>query len=307
MPTLMAESPPPRRTFFDRDAFAGVTTDGSRLAGVEMDELFPDATPVATVGRITRFRSGEWMIGAGSISAAGGMALGTWKLYRELFQATAGLNLARIWNYVPAINESGGSGLENYRAFCVGRSRAFEEHFGAAFKSLVPAASAVGCASPVVAVAFAACETRPRHVENPAQVPAYDYPGEYGPRAPSFARATIVPGTAGATVFISGTAAVRGHATVDCEGVAGQLECTLENLREISRACGLGPNLDRGRSSSRHFKVYVRHAADQPLVAATLDEQLFGAGDHVSYLHADICRKPLLVEIEATLRGVRTP
>lgn len=305
MSSTTAEAPN-QRTPSDRDAW-GFPFGESLFGRLALHDLFPGATPLPSIGRVARFRSGEWVIGAGSVAVTAGLALGTHQLYREIFRATKGLHLARIWNFVPAINETGTGGLENYRAFCVGRSRAFEQHFGATFKSLLPAASAVGGTSPAVAVAFAACATQPRHVENPAQVPAYEYPSEYGPRAPSFARATIVPGAAGATVFISGTAAVRGHATVTFGGLAGQLECTLENLRAISRACGLGPNLDRGSSSSRHFKVYVRHAADQPRVAAALDQQLFGEGDHVSYLHADICRKPLLVEIEATLRGVRTP
>src|SRR6185369_4357459 len=103
-----------------------------------------------------------------------------------------------------AINESGPGEMENYRIFCRGRSLAFERHFCAGFKARLPAASAVGSKSSALTVAFAASTRPPRHVENPLQVPAYDYPGEYGPRAPSFARATIVPGANDATVFISG-------------------------------------------------------------------------------------------------------
>ena len=305
MPSTTAALPPSRIISFARDGSAVFTVGVPLLAGDEVDDLFAGATPVTQTGPLVLFRKGDWLLGAGSIPAAPGIEPAAWRLYREIFQATAGLHLARIWNYVPAINDAGSTGLENYRAFCVGRSRAFEQRHGDAFKLLVPSASAVGCSSPAVAVVFAACTAQPRHVENPAQVPAYDYPREYGPRAPSFARATVVSEAGDATVFISGTAAIRGHATVAPDGVAGQLDCTLENLREISRACGLGPELDQGGSSSRHFNVYVRRADDQPLVAATLRERLFCGRDRVSYLHADICRKPLLVEIDATLRGVR--
>jgi hypothetical protein len=77
----------------------------------------------------------------------------------------------------------------------------------------------------------------------------------------------------------------------------------LENLAGISAACGLGPELDRGGRAARHFKVYLRHAADLPVVAATLANRLLAASDRVSYLQADLCRAPLLVEIEATLFG----
>jgi hypothetical protein len=274
------------------------------LAGDDVDDLFAGTHRVGEAGPLVLYRKGDWLLGAGRLPAAPGVELAAWRLYREIFQATPGLHLARVWNYVPAINDVGSAGLENYRAFCVGRSRAFEQQHGATFKYFVPSASAVGCSSPAVAVVFAACKARPRHVENPVQVPAYDYPREYGPRAPSFARATVVAGAVDTTVFISGTAAIRGHATVAPEGIAGQLECTLDNLREISCACGLGPELNAGGSSSRYFNVYVRRAGDQPAVAAMLAERLLREGDHVSYLHADICRKPLLIEIEATLRGV---
>jgi chorismate lyase / 3-hydroxybenzoate synthase len=295
---------PPLKISFGPDASARFDVGVPVLAGDERDDFFAGAKPVARTGPLALFAKGAWLLGAASLPAAPALELAARRLYLDIFEATRDWHLARVWNYVPAINQIGSSGLENYRAFCEGRSLAFEQRHGADFKFLVPAASAVGCPSPVLTVVFAACRAQPRHVENPAQVPAYDYPREYGPRAPSFARATVTPGEDGATVFISGTAAIRGHATVAPDGIAGQLDCTLENLREISRACGLGSNFDDGGRSSRSFKVYIRRAADQPLVAAMLGERLLGEGDRVSYLHADICRKPLLVEIEATLQGV---
>lgn len=205
---------------------------------------------------------------------------------------------------MPAINESSSAGLENYRHFCRGRSLAFEQHFGPGFNARLPAASAVGCAGDTLTVVFAASSHLPRHVENPLQVAAYDYPGEHGPRAPSFARATLVPGGAVATAFISGTAAIRGHATIAPNNVRDQLACTLENLREISLACGLGRNLDRGGDSARHFKIYLRHETDLAFVTASLETNLLTDKDQVSYLLADICRSSLLVEVEASLCGV---
>ena len=64
-----------------------------------------------------------------------------------------------------------------------------------------PARAMVGSTASVV---FAATEATPRHFENPLQVPAYEYPGEYGPRSPSFARATVVA-QPGPCLFVSGT------------------------------------------------------------------------------------------------------
>ncbi len=275
------------------------------LAGETVEKLFAGARPAGRAGALSLYQAGDWLFGAATASLGEGLETAAHQLYGNLLHATRGLHLARIWNYVPAINEPGPGGLENYRIFCRARSLAFEQDYGRGFKSLLPAASAVGAKSAALTVAFAASPARPRHVENPLQVSAYDYPEDYGPRAPSFARATVVPGTERNTVFISGTAAIRGHATIAPQHLRPQLDCTLENLREISAACGLGADLTRRSAATRHFKIYLRHAADQPQVAARLQETLLTDNDRVSYLLADICRTELLIEIEATLLGVK--
>ncbi len=294
----------PLRITFGEDETGAFDTGVPVLAGETVDNLFGAARPAGRAGALALFHAGDWLLGAATVPLTTGLEAASHRLYDNIIEATRGRHLARIWNYFPAINETGPAGLENYQLFCRGRSLAFEQHYGSGFKSLLPSASAVGCKSAGLTVAFAACSVPPRHVENPRQVPAYDYPGVYGPRAPSFARATVVPGKEHFTVFISGTAAILGHATVAPHNTRQQLACTLENLGDISQACGLGPRLDEGGPSTRHFKVYVRHAADQPQVAAILEERLLSGSDRVSYLQAEICRAPLLVEIEATLLGV---
>ena len=295
---------PPLRLAFGANATGVFDAGVPVLAGEAVEDLFGDARPSGRVGAVALFRVDDWLLGAATVSPTAGLEDASHRLYDSVIAATWGWHLARIWNYVPAINEPGLGGLENYRLFCRGRSLAFEQHFGSGFKTRLPSASAVGRNPAALTVAFAASLATPRHVENPLQVPAYDYPAEYGPRPPSFARATVVPGPEHSTVFISGTAAIRGFATVAPHSTSRQLEHTLENLRGISRACGLGPDLDRDGNALRHFKVYLRRATDQLQVAAVLQERLLKSPDRVSYLQADICRASLLVEIEATLFGV---
>jgi chorismate lyase/3-hydroxybenzoate synthase len=297
--------PTPLRITFGADE-SGVFDAGLPvLAGETIEELFEGARPAGRIGPLTMFTAGDWLLGAATVPLTAGLEKAAHDLYRNIFAATAGRHLARIWNYVPAINQTGPDGLENYRTFCRGRSLAFEEQYGRDFKVLLPSASAVGSKSDALTVTFAACPEHPQHVENPLQVPAYDYPQEYGPRAPSFARASIVRGKTDATVFISGTAAIRGHATIAPHSTRLQLECAMENLQAMSAACGLGAGLAAGTGATRHFKVYVRHAADQPLVAALLEERLLTETDRVSYVEADICREALLVEIEASIFGLK--
>jgi hypothetical protein len=301
MATVTTELPPLRISLgADGDFCPGLSV----LAGEPVEDLFGPARPAGQVGRLALVQAGDWLLGAATVPLEEGLEMATRRLYADILSQTRGQRLARIWNYVPAINGVGPGGLENYRAFCSGRSLAFERHFGSGFNPRLPSASAVGCQPGALTVVFAASHHPPRHVENPLQVAAYDYPPAYGPRAPSFARATVVPGAEHATVFISGTAAIRGHVTVAPHCTGSQLDCTLENLRAIGRACGLGPGLDADGGAKRHFKVYVRRSADQPLVAGILKERLLLDTDYVTYLQADICRASLLVEIEASLFGV---
>jgi len=277
------------------------------LEGDAIESLFPEVAPRRLTGRGTfeLFAAGDWLVGRAAVPVAAGLEEATRRLYRELLQVVGAHALVRVWNYVPAINATSAAGPENYHAFCRGRSLAFEEHFGASFPVHAPAASAVGAGGASLAVVFAAHAGAPSHVENPRQVPAYDYPPEHGPRAPTFARASVVNLAGGArAAFISGTSAIRGHASVAPGATLPQLECTLENLREIGAACGLGRDLAAGRAAARHFKVYLRHAADLHAVRARLESTVLRPGDRIVTLRSDICRRELNVEIEVTLPDV---
>ena len=141
------------------------------------------------------------------------------------------------------------------------------------------------------------------HFENPEQVPAYWYPVEHGPRAPSFARATVAREGRHTWTFISGTSAIKGHDTVAPGELDAQVECTLDNLRLISRKAGLGDDLGASQLVQRQFKVYLRHVRDLTVVRARLERSLLQSQDVVTYLHAEICRAALNIEIEATIRA----
>lgn len=296
--------PTPLRIAFSggpTESAAAVSLDVPCLGGAVAEEIFPAVTPLGSEQGIRLFRSGLLLLGhAHEPFVASELAARTESLYRRILAATSGRHLYRIWNYVPQINAET-AGLENYRAFCQGRSLAFEATLGGGFQPQLPAASAVGCRSSRLEVIFVAGKTAPTHFENPEQVPAYLYPIEHGPRAPSFARATVGRDGDHTWTFISGTAAIKGHETVAPGAMDAQLECTLDNLRLIARTCGLGDNLGAGRTQRRHFKIYLRHASDFAAVQARLNRVLFQEQDVVTYLHAEVCRSALNLEIEATL------
>jgi chorismate lyase/3-hydroxybenzoate synthase len=306
---LASIAPTTQVPFSLRVAFAGGTAPSDAvvrigtpwLGGSPTEELFDPVTPLGARQGVQLFRSGQWLLGyAHETFVAAELAARAESLYRRVLEVSGGLHLYRIWNYVPEINADT-SGLENYRAFCQGRSLAFESVLGGEFQPRLPAASAVGCNGQRIELIFAAGESAPSHFENPEQIPAYRYPIEHGPRAPSFARATVARGGPRTWTFISGTSAIKGHETIAPGALDAQLECTLDNLRLIAKKAGLGDDVGASGKPRRHFKVYLRHANTFPAARARLEQALFRAGDVVTYLQADICRAALQVEIEATV------
>jgi chorismate lyase/3-hydroxybenzoate synthase len=211
-------------------------------------------------------------------------------------------HLVRIWNFVPDINAGAGD-AEAYVRFNRGRMAAFDR-LGVA-PAHYPAATGVGGppGSPLTVV-VAASRVEPVSLENPRQTAAYRYPRRYGPRAPAFARAMLLPDRDGATLFISGTASIVGHESRH-DAVELQVEETLANLAQIvAGAAAQRPGLAQAR---RRWQVYLRDPADLAVVERAVHRQL--GGDTVAYLRADICRRELLVEIEGVchLTGAGAP
>ena len=226
-------------------------------------------------------------------AAHGGIASATDAAYRALGawrSASATPHWLRIWNYLDAINTGNGDD-ERYRQFCRGRAAAATDSY--------PAATAIGVRDGrrVVQVYALAARQPGTAVENPRQVNAWRYPRQYGPAAPGFARGMLAP-THPAQLFISGTAAVVGHASHHHDDATAQLAETLTNLDSLRTAAHIATSF----GANSLLKVYVRHARD----VASLREQLharWGADTPLLFLYGDICRAELLVEIDGIHAG----
>ena len=191
----------------------------------------------------------------------------------------------RVWNFVGGINEI--AERERYQLFCAGRHDAFVAA-GYHHDVDLPSASAVGVRGRGLITYFLAARDAGVQVENPRQVAAYNYPPQYGPKSPSFSRATVWRDM----VFVSGTSSVIGHATVHHGDVDAQLEETLRNIDVTLGQTG------RSLKDVVSAKTYIRRAEDYDRVAG----RLAGVFPMNLYLEADICRKDLLLEIECVAR-----
>lgn len=228
----------------------------------------------------------------------------TLRIYRELLNAIRVLgypHLLRIWNYFPDINGDR-AGLERYQRFSLGRYQAFEEA-GSRFGGDLPAASAVGSrGAGGYCIYLLAGRVPGVQIENPRQLSAYRYPAQYGPRSPSFARATLATLGGEPHLLVSGTASIVGHASLHVGDCEAQLTETLQNIQALLDQ----PALPRRRALAELgadgcFKVYLRRSKDSGHIRRSLADRL-SPESPVIFLEGDICRGDLLLEIEAVIR-----
>jgi chorismate lyase/3-hydroxybenzoate synthase len=284
-----------------------VRIDLAPMAGSARSEVWRGrgSVSVGTTGPIHYAHDGNFFVGWISIDEGhfGGLLEATESAYLRLlgFHADSHYqHVWRVWNYIAAINEGAGDD-ERYRQFCLGRARAFTYTQGRLPDIGYPAASAVGKKGGPnsLDICWIAGREAGSAIENPRQVSAYHYPRQYGPAAPSFSRAMIVPDQ---LLLISGTASIVGHASLHSEDLHAQLRETLMNLDALlKQAQSVGhvrsPNL--GQKSL--VKAYVRNPRDTGTVERAVRTQ-FGEAVPILVLAADICRSELLVEIELAHR-----
>lgn len=201
-------------------------------------------------------------------------------------------NLLRVWHYFPQINDDE-NGMERYRGFNVGRHAAFVANARSIGEEDVPAASALGSDSGSLTIYFMAGKHPGKAVENPRQVSAYHYPDKFGPKSPIFVRALSVTLGGQHCFFISGTASIVGFETLHLGDAEKQTAETLLNIRTLLQQT---PHYDPAQGRML-LKVYVRHEHDLAMVQAKVRAE-FGTGCKAVYLHSNICRSDLLLEIE---------
>ncbi len=276
-----------------------VATPLTPADGPAMFEIWRAAGPCdpVKIGEVTGARNDALAFGTIAIDEAGAGSLeaAVEAAYLGIFDfldATGFAAPIRFWNYLTAITEDE-DGLERYRRFNIGRQQAFSARLR---QPLPPAASGVGGHSGTSVIYFLAAHEPALTVENPRQVSAYAYPPIYGPRSPSFSRASI---HGAETLFISGTASIVGHQTLHLDDLSGQIDETIDNLRAVIGAA----ERTAAAPLSEHwaFKIYLHDAAYRETVDRAV-ETAFGPECRRLYLRGDMCRSELLLEIEAVGR-----
>jgi len=212
-------------------------------------------------------------------------------------------HVVRQWNYIEGLLDVRSDcplGHQRYQAFNDVRAVAYAR---STFPTGYPAATGIGQTAGGIALEFIALDApsdvHVAAISNPRQTDAHDYSGGMlvgeslvrlkDKCTPKFERAKLVARGNEQTVFVSGTAAIIGEASVAPGDVEAQTDTTIDNITALVE----------GRRLSR-LRAYVKHAGDIPAVRR-ICEEAFGSIPAV-YVQADICREELLVELEGALR-----
>lgn len=195
----------------------------------------------------------------------------------------------RFWNYIQNIN-LGTDDQEQYKLFCTGRLRAFEQSGITAEE--YPSASALGHHTEGAVFYVLAANQPGTHYRNSLQINAFQYPREYGASSPSFSRATELTLKEQNLFLISGTASIIGHQTIAQGDITGQVKTTITNITHLLTS----KRRQNSEISIISAKVYLRFTKDLEETQKLLEDAF--PKTEVIYIHAEICRSNLLVEVE---------
>lgn len=247
---------------------------------------------------------GENLFAASLIPDGLELAPASKQAYTRLIQLAEHLgytNIYRVWNYIGRINAPNANGLERYRDFCLGRAEAFEGLNYA--PAALPAATGIGFENGGVVVFLIARKTpQATNIENPLQVSAYNYPQQYAPKAPSFARATVIKVQNGFCLYVSGTASIRNH-TSFTHTLEQEIAITIENIQQLLKMAQAEYSQFQN-SFCESLKIYVRHEKNIPLIAKAFQEAFGVAPEQAPVLVSDICRAELSLEVEGVFRAL---
>lgn len=215
--------------------------------------------------------------------------------YKDLVQllVSARYALLRAWHYLPQLAE-----LADYQVLCDARARAFSQLKSDTYS----AATVIGTDSDSGVIYFIAAREAGIGIDNPRQTLPHLYPKHYVEPTPMFARAILKQWSKGNShLYISGTAAIVGHASLHKDDADAQLN---ELVRNLNMLLNEATKSEAGYSKIRlnqvqHIKLYVDARVADDIIA--IADKHLGFNSRVQIFRGQMCRRDLLVEVEATV------
>lgn len=210
-------------------------------------------------------------------------------------------DIYRQWNYIPGITTFN-DGRQNYQEFNDARSQFYNS---CKWTNGYPAATGIGTDVGGVMIELNAVKGKDfpnMAIDNPVQVAAHNYSqdvlkgrtvaGFNRMTTPKFERARIF----GNTIFISGTAAIKGEKSNASTDVTEQTAMTMSIIDKLLSKDNIPIQNDGAEYNI--LRIYVKNKTDIPAVEEFMRQHYPVVPKH--YLVCDICRPELLIEIEGT-------
>ena len=211
-----------------------------------------------------------------------------------------GINdIYRQWNYIEQIT-SMHDGRQNYQEFNDARSRFYSN---VQWTNGYPAATGIGTSYGGVMIEVYAVKgdkSISYAIDNPLQISAHSYSqkvltgksDEKERTTPKFERARLV----GDTIYISGTAAIKGEDSLSLDSTAAQTAETMQIIKQL--VAPENSPIAIKESAYTLLRVYIKNGKDALEAIKFIEENFPDTPKH--YLEADVCRPELLVDIEGT-------
>ena len=217
--------------------------------------------------------------------------------YRDLLTGIARRRIFRMWNFIPGIQRGDCTDQDRYMRFNAARFEAFGSQPHA--EHPYPPASGVGHEGQDLVLHLMTGDITVETLDNPRQTLPQDYSKAWGHLPPVFTRSALIHGMGPSPLLIvSGTASVRGEATMFEDDVDRQLDETIKNLEELLRLASpeaRSPKLDS-------MLVYVSERKHLDRLRSRITSELADENTDIEFRLGRLCRRSLLVEIEGTRR-----
>lgn len=208
-------------------------------------------------------------------------------------------DIYRQWNYIEDITVKN-DGSQNYQEFNDARSIFYGK---CKWNGGYPAATGIGTARGGVMIELYAIKGETatnKPIDNPMQVAAHSYSQkvlegtvveELQERTtPKFERARLL----GNTIYISGTAAIKGENSATASDTVQQAALTMEIMNNLISRENIP--VSNGGAVYDLLRIYVKNEDAIPAVKEYMNKHYGSVSKH--YLVSDICRPELLIEIE---------
>lgn len=233
--------------------------------------------------------NGDLLVGSARVTAKEDLAAQAYELYKSLLAACRGWHLVRIWNVIPNIGRTYG-GLENARAFRIGRARAFSERFGAEMQRHICSSTLIGGFGNFVDLSFVASRVQPRHLDNPESEKLETDCVQLS----VFNRVTMCETDGLLVGCVPGISAVKCH---DATGMTLPEQCAsaeenLDGFEQLLIKEGFDPCMHR------YVNVFVRRKNDEAFILDHLARHWSNPRDHTCVYRGEMCQPGRMLEVE---------